>query len=257
MKECTRLWVVADINRAVDDKAAKNLMGHNFKQQLKFDDSYSSITFICTKADHITLHEAAETLGITDDIAEMYQLWTDLKPQIDARKKDLEKLKSRKMTIKAQSQVVDNDVGNWKTIYEQTTNGERALRPFESPQKRKRETTTAARKKQRADYSSDTEDDTSDESDMDVESMDTDDRRAPVTVEEARTKLTELLEMKLSLKNEKKQINHQICEQKAAIAALTTQRSEMNAERYRRCIQGRNDYSREEIQKDFACGLKE
>lgn len=37
MKQCTGLWIVAPINRAVDDKAAKNLLGDTFKRQLKFD----------------------------------------------------------------------------------------------------------------------------------------------------------------------------------------------------------------------------
>ncbi|KAF6817123.1 hypothetical protein CSOJ01_02543 [Colletotrichum sojae] len=257
IKECTRLWVVADINRAVDDKTAKTLMEHNFKQQLKYDGSYSSITFICTKADHISLDEAAEALGITDDISKMYQLWTKLKPRIDAENTGLKNLEFRKMTIKARSEVVDNDIGDWRGICGQAANGERTFRPFESPRKRKRQADCSAQKKQRTDASSDTEDNTSDEeSDIDAESKDTEDQRELVTVEEARAKLEELQEAKKSLK-EKKEITRQIREKKAAIATLTKERSEVNAERYRRCIQGRNNYSREEIQKDFACGLKE
>lgn len=31
------LWVCAPINRAVDDKAAKSLLGESFKRQLKYD----------------------------------------------------------------------------------------------------------------------------------------------------------------------------------------------------------------------------
>lgn len=37
MKSCTGLWIVAPINRAVDDKAAKSLLGEPFKRQLKLD----------------------------------------------------------------------------------------------------------------------------------------------------------------------------------------------------------------------------
>lgn len=33
IKQCTGLWVVAPINRAVDDKAAKSLLGESFKRQ--------------------------------------------------------------------------------------------------------------------------------------------------------------------------------------------------------------------------------
>jgi len=37
MKNCTGLWIVAPINRAVNDKAAKSLLGDTFKRQLKYD----------------------------------------------------------------------------------------------------------------------------------------------------------------------------------------------------------------------------
>ncbi len=40
MKQCTGLWSVAPINRAVDDKAAKSLLGESFKRQLKMDGGF-------------------------------------------------------------------------------------------------------------------------------------------------------------------------------------------------------------------------
>lgn len=40
MKQCTGLWIVAPINRAVDDKAAKSLLGESFKRQLKMDGGF-------------------------------------------------------------------------------------------------------------------------------------------------------------------------------------------------------------------------
>lgn len=42
MKQCTGLWIVAPINRAVDDKAAKSLLGESFKRQLKMDGGFSA-----------------------------------------------------------------------------------------------------------------------------------------------------------------------------------------------------------------------
>lgn len=42
MKQCTGLWIVAPINRAVDDKAAKSLLGESFKRQLKMDGGFST-----------------------------------------------------------------------------------------------------------------------------------------------------------------------------------------------------------------------
>lgn len=43
------LVVVTPINRAVDDKAAKSPLGESFKRQLKYDETYSRITFISSK----------------------------------------------------------------------------------------------------------------------------------------------------------------------------------------------------------------
>lgn len=44
IKNCTGFWIVAPITRAVDDKAAKSLLGEGFKRQLKYDATYSRIT---------------------------------------------------------------------------------------------------------------------------------------------------------------------------------------------------------------------
>lgn len=63
MKQCTGLWIVAPINRAVDDKAAKSLLGESFKRQLKMDGGFSAVTFICSKTDDISIQEAQDSLG--------------------------------------------------------------------------------------------------------------------------------------------------------------------------------------------------
>lgn len=63
MKQCTGLWIVAPINRAVDDKAAKSLLGESSKRQLKMDGGFSAVTFICSKTDDISLLEAQDSLG--------------------------------------------------------------------------------------------------------------------------------------------------------------------------------------------------
>ena len=59
---------MAPINRAVDDKAAKSLLGESFKRQLKFDGTYSRITFTCSKTDDIEITEAADSLGLEEEM---------------------------------------------------------------------------------------------------------------------------------------------------------------------------------------------
>lgn len=49
IKSCSGLWVTAAIQRAVDEKTAKKLLGQSFRRQLKFDGAFSAVTFICTQ----------------------------------------------------------------------------------------------------------------------------------------------------------------------------------------------------------------
>ncbi|OHW92202.1 tat pathway signal sequence [Colletotrichum incanum] len=62
MKACSGIWIVAPINRAVDNKTAKDLMSNSIKRQLKFDGSYSALTIICSKTDDMTVNSAMESL---------------------------------------------------------------------------------------------------------------------------------------------------------------------------------------------------
>ena len=40
MQKCTSLWIVAPINRAVDDRTANSLLGESFKRQLRMDNNH-------------------------------------------------------------------------------------------------------------------------------------------------------------------------------------------------------------------------
>jgi hypothetical protein len=51
LQNCTQIWVVAPIKRAVDDGTAKELMGEQFKRRLLMDGQYGNISFICTQTD--------------------------------------------------------------------------------------------------------------------------------------------------------------------------------------------------------------
>lgn len=44
-------------------------MGEAFKRQLKYDGTYSRITFICSKTDDISITEATDSLGIDEEMA--------------------------------------------------------------------------------------------------------------------------------------------------------------------------------------------
>jgi hypothetical protein len=49
LQNCSQIWVVAPIKRAVDDGTAKELLGEQFKRRLLMDGSYGNVSFICTQ----------------------------------------------------------------------------------------------------------------------------------------------------------------------------------------------------------------
>lgn len=69
MKKCDCIWVLAPIQRAVDNQSAKNLLGDAFRMQLMMDGNYSShiITFIASKCDDISCSEVKRALNLQDD----------------------------------------------------------------------------------------------------------------------------------------------------------------------------------------------
>lgn len=61
MSQCNAFWLASNITRAVDDKAAKDLLGRSSRSQLKMDGIYSNITFIATWADSIDINNIIES----------------------------------------------------------------------------------------------------------------------------------------------------------------------------------------------------
>ncbi|RKU40941.1 hypothetical protein DL546_003814 [Coniochaeta pulveracea] len=73
MAECSALWIVSPITRAVSDKSAKQLLGSSFRQQLTMDGNYCNITFICSKTDEMDAAEVMDHLDHDGKIAAKLQ----------------------------------------------------------------------------------------------------------------------------------------------------------------------------------------
>ncbi|KAL1709238.1 hypothetical protein EV121DRAFT_276622 [Schizophyllum commune] len=67
MKKCDCIWVLAPIQRAVDNQSAKNLLGDAFRMQLMSDYNSHIITFVATKCDDISCSEVKRALNLQDD----------------------------------------------------------------------------------------------------------------------------------------------------------------------------------------------
>ncbi|KAK1977590.1 hypothetical protein LZ30DRAFT_784770 [Colletotrichum cereale] len=98
LKSCSGIWIVAPINRAVDNKTAKDLISTSIKRQIKLDGSYSALTIICSKTDDIDINSAMDSLKSKLDKDTM-QTWKDANEcarQIKALEKDLFVLRKRR-----------------------------------------------------------------------------------------------------------------------------------------------------------------
>ncbi|TQN71730.1 Nuclear GTPase SLIP-GC [Colletotrichum shisoi] len=262
VKECSRLWVVAPITRAVDDKTAKTLLGDHFKQQLKYDGAYNNITFICTKADDISLDEAAPSLGIEVLIAKEQERKTQTEKEIGEKREAVTALEPQISSLQETLNNISRDNKEWQGLRKLVSQGLRVVAPTTSPQKRKHSQPRTAEepvsaKKVKKEFESSDADDTSDESELDDNDDADDDQPVPLTLEVTREKLDELKATKKAVKEEKKIMVGRMSQLKEEIKNLRKQRSDIKTNMHKECIQGRNMYSRDAIKQDFAFGLKE
>ncbi|XP_062567678.1 nuclear GTPase SLIP-GC-like [Saccostrea cucullata] len=100
LKNCTAVWVVSSIHRAIDDKTAKDLLGENFRRQLLMDGQYGNIAFICTKTDIIKNSEIiSRFLCGKEDSQEVKEIKEMLKEKQEAIRKNKELIQSYRKSI--------------------------------------------------------------------------------------------------------------------------------------------------------------
>jgi len=95
LRNCDAIWIVAPIQRAVDDGIAKKLLGHSFRQRLLMDGAYGNVSFVCTQTDEckakviIRDHaNVAKETGLWHNVTSLQQQATDLEKKLtDLRQK--------------------------------------------------------------------------------------------------------------------------------------------------------------------------
>jgi hypothetical protein len=273
LKQCSGLWILAPINRAVDDKAAKQLLGETFKRQLKMDGGFSTVTFICSKTDDISLMEAQESLGLEE---EMGALWERSDANTDEKrrlKKEIEQLKEIKEVYTAASDEAEEQLEVWEKLEEEMEDGKTVYAPKagqnRSSRKRKRDSpkkTSSSRKKQRrrdSDDESDYRETTSEDEaarnseDEDDDISESEERGEPLTREVISEKIAEFKQSKKEGRREKLAIDDKLKGLRKRISEVDKAEEVVQAELSAICIAGRNNYSREAIRQDFAGGIRE
>jgi hypothetical protein len=265
MKQCTGLWIVAPITRAVDDQAAKKLLGDSFKRQLKYDGGFSAVTFICSKTDDISITEAIGSLDLEDEVSELEDRKRDRRKKLKDLENKIEELQESKGVYKLAYDGADEDRETWEDLKDQFNMGRTVFAPAKKDGKRKKnQKDKRSRKRSRTDDSDDdfaasneesSASDSETESESDSESVRA--PREPLTASEIDTKLEELKETKKNARRQRAELEMKIQDLRPGIKEAKNELAQVQGEINAICIAGRNQYSKGAIQLDFAAGIKE
>lgn len=259
MKQCSGLWIVAPINRAVDDKAAKNLLGSTFKRQLKYDGTYSAVTFICSKTDDISKTEATEGLKLGSRMTDLDDKLHDIAQRLRSAKKRQREIRDKKADHQAVIDLVEDQLEQWEDLIEKVEDGKDVFAPKVKTKKRKRASKSPSKsrkRRSRIDSEDDGTDASDDGSDTEEIQMETGDNQ-PLTAEEMHDKVDELKKLKKEARRENSKLTEELKDIRKEISSLEDQEGGLESEQDIMCINGRNEYSRGAIRQDFAAGIKE
>ncbi|KAK3379824.1 hypothetical protein B0T24DRAFT_655432 [Lasiosphaeria ovina] len=122
IEQCTGLWVVAPIERAVDDGAAKELMGASFKRQLQLDGTYSNVTIICSKTDSISMTEILKKRSTHDEPNEtqkLHGLQKEKEAELEGIKKKYVPIEQKMKILTKQMEELDVEIDCFETAIAQ------------------------------------------------------------------------------------------------------------------------------------------
>ncbi|KAL8683181.1 MAG: hypothetical protein Q9186_000793 [Xanthomendoza sp. 1 TL-2023] len=244
MKQTTGLWIVAPITRAVDDKAAKTLLGEPFRRQLKLDGSLAS------------------------HLGPLWQQQDELVQNIESLRMELASTKGARL---AQSKVVheiDDQLELWEGLRDDIENGKQVFAPVSEITNKRKGTEEQPSNRKKSRRSNDPMAD-SDHDSLDFDSQDDgvarEDSQAGTNTQGQQPLKVEHISMKLTeLRTTKRKARNSIGDLVKSIEAIYQKRDEATAAKAeiqssiaKACISGRNAYSKLAIQQDYASGIKE
>lgn len=230
------------------------------RRQLKYDGTYSAVTFICSKTDDISVTEASESLGIEEEISESWSRIQELSDDIRRLKSDIADLRDERDACNDLVDKIEQTWDKWETLASKLADGSTVYPPPNTPtKKRKRRFEPKRSRKNRT--SSDLDSDFSDTDSSDSSDKENQERMAedsePLTEDQIEAKLASLKAEKKEVRVKKKEIEEQVKTTREKIKEFVTEKEMLLAEVKAVCIQGRNEYSRRAIKQDFAMGIKE
>lgn len=261
IKVCNGLWITADIQRAINAKAAKQLLGDSFKRQLKYDGGFSAVAFICTKADDILTTEVQNSLNIEDELGDYWEQIEFLSSRRDMLTSQIDSLKQQKRAFEEQIEDLELSSELWDELQDKLAGGEPVNRPSDTSKKRKRETSPAQQHETRSSAG-----DLSYSDNIDTGLGDASNREAcqafqvpetPLTEDEIEDELATIKAKKKEARKSKKNLDKKIWEAEQEFAEVTAEEAVMQSEMRSLCIRGRSKYVKDAIKRDFVLGIKE
>ncbi|KAH7049218.1 Dynamin family-domain-containing protein [Macrophomina phaseolina] len=260
IKQCTGLWIVAPITRAVDDKAAKTLLGNSFKRQLKLDGTYGNVTFICSKTDDISIEEAVLSLNLDETAETSWQESDDLRNQVEDIKNKISQCRDAKGVYSSIIDDCDEQMEIWEKLNDDLEDGKTVYPPSEKKRRRSFAKTSSQKKRRTEGLGDDFITDASEDSEPSASEPETEDEeggRQALTSGYIESKKHELRLQKKKAKDERNMLEDQMKALRKETKELNERIAAMDHMISALCIKSRNDYSRGAIQQDFAAGIKE
>ena len=252
MSSCDSFWIVAPINRAVDDRAAKNLMGHAFRRQLKLDGFYTpdTITFICSKTDDISVTEALNSSPqLSSWAADVNARLDIIRDDVRQLKREAEALLSQRESIEREIEEVGDSVMELMDLSEKIEAGETVTVP----------PTILRRLPAGFITIPDVEEDGIDDDTDSKSSLAKSNPEIPlILTRRLHARIRDFLSrQRVYLKDKLKQIEGQLQTHENRVFSKIAEMKSLSAEIVRLCIQDRNASSQIAIRHDFGRGIKE
>ena len=248
----------------MDDKAAKTLLGETFKRQLKMDGGFSTVTFICSKTDDISVMEAADSLGLEEEFEEFESEINGHKADIRKLKKDVKHFEEQRCEAGDTTEAALEESEVWETLKDDLESGKTVFAPSPTTgSKRKRDGDHSSKKSKRrrsasvSDIDSSSSSRSDDDDDLQQNLGDGSDDQIPLTTEKVNAEIERLRQVRRESKEKKLAMTDKIRPIKDQIEKHNELLEAIETEKRSRCIAGQNEYSRDAIRSDYASGIKE
>ncbi|OJZ83876.1 hypothetical protein ASPFODRAFT_62985 [Aspergillus luchuensis CBS 106.47] len=225
MRRCSAHWIVAPINRAVDDKVARDLLGKNYKLQMQMDCAFNDMTFICTKTDDLVPTEVIHSLGL--DLPAFNEV-QQLPAKVEWLKNEINAFEKPKKTILSRLDWIETEI---EELEERLTGDEFGCDVLEITPKRKKPHGSEPLEMPATQEAGTTE--------------------IPM-VEKLKNRFWDLKVQRKDLRSQLKHINEEMDRKVEELKELEDGKEKMEHSVIKSCIEARNRFSKQQIKRDFA-----